>query len=448
LQSTSDVSNRSEQSQVNQRVYARNNVNSGQLIRESEKYEYSESLGDLTISHFYVSKEGDDNRQGLSPGSAFGSIQYAVDNAPDGSTIHIGEGRFLEDIIIEGKKLTLVGERDNTFIVKTHPEDPVVSIKNADVTLNDFNVSGREDQPSSVAKRGIYIENSNVHFENINLYFITYNYVTIIDSNANINNVSLRMTDTRPYLFGADIGIKVAGNSDVTINQLVADENHIDHVIDSEEFVSRYVEGRWQTVTVPNMSNLTVTNSVIGGRGYLNNWGDGIKFYGSGENQLVIMNNHFIGYPDEPFPQFVSDIDNEDRNRRMSVRPNAISLSDANAEISGNLIQNFSTGIYVQPGADILAFNNQFSGNGFGVITAYNPEIQIYDFGGGPLGSSGGNIFTDNHVMDVYHRGPNNQFYAGNNFWGTSNREEIERRIFHQSDDLDFGPVIYEPFRQ
>lgn len=53
-----------------------------------------------TAQTFYVSTSGSDGNNGQSEGSAWGSIQYAMDNATVGSTVLIAEGIYNEKVYV------------------------------------------------------------------------------------------------------------------------------------------------------------------------------------------------------------------------------------------------------------------------------------------------------------------------------------------------------------
>lgn len=66
---------------------------------------------------WYVSKEGSDDYDGQSWVSAFATIQFGIDMAIDGDTVHIGEGTYLENINLKGK---------NIVVTSNNPDDPKV----------------------------------------------------------------------------------------------------------------------------------------------------------------------------------------------------------------------------------------------------------------------------------------------------------------------------------
>ena len=65
----------------------------------------------------YVSTTGNDDSNGFTPKTSKKSIKKAVDNAPDGSTVLVAPGTYIEDTIHIDKKIKLIGSgQENTII--------------------------------------------------------------------------------------------------------------------------------------------------------------------------------------------------------------------------------------------------------------------------------------------------------------------------------------------
>src|SRR5690348_16733142 len=61
-------------------------------------------------------------------GCPFSTIQSAVNAAVSGDTVAIGKGRYLENVMIVGKRLTLQGADRRTTIIDGNGKDSVLTI--------------------------------------------------------------------------------------------------------------------------------------------------------------------------------------------------------------------------------------------------------------------------------------------------------------------------------
>ena len=88
--------------------------------------------------------------------------------------------------------------------------------------------------------------------------------------------------------------------------------------------------------------------------------------------------------------------------------------------------------------------NNVITGNLWGITAIYLHDIDLgieEDWGNNQIYNNGNNGV----VYDLYNNSTCDLTAIGNN-WGTSNVNEIEDHIFHQTDDPNFGLVTYIPF--
>ncbi len=84
------------------------------------------------------------------------TIQAAVDAAEDGDTIHVAAGSYGRGVTVEEKELTIKGEGYGTTVIDgENTADDVISIRNAELELTGFNITGSSDD-------GVDAENSDV----------------------------------------------------------------------------------------------------------------------------------------------------------------------------------------------------------------------------------------------------------------------------------------------
>jgi hypothetical protein len=105
-------------------------------------------------------------------GNCFTSIQAAVDAANDGDQILIRSGKYVEQITIVGKSLTLVGRRGAVIQAPEAMEDtlspiafvegrPIILVTEANVTIRDLVVDGANSGASNPFMFGILLINAD-----------------------------------------------------------------------------------------------------------------------------------------------------------------------------------------------------------------------------------------------------------------------------------------------
>jgi len=263
--------------------------------------------------------------------------------------------------------------------------------------------------------------------------------VTLYKTKFFIKNVELRESELSGFQTNSDLGIQIA-DSDGIIDGLKND-NNIDHVIDHDGFLARIIDGNRSSQEIRDSKSLTVRNSLLVGRDY--NWGDGIRFFGDGTNQVVIENNIFTGSPETPLPT------RETFNQPLTRTPYGIHVTKGSFIIRGNTISGYPTAIHLGSGLSdgtitkATLSNNIVNNNGVGILTYSGGVGAIYDAGGGTFGSAGNNIFFNNIVYDLYHQN-NATIYARYNDWHTDDPEELNERIYDRNDNPLSGDVILE----
>lgn len=104
-------------------------------------------------------------------GRCFTSIQAAVDAAADGDRITIRSGKYIEQVTIIGKDLTLVGQSGAVIQAPADMEDtqssltgfegrPIILVSDADVTIRDLTVDGANSAENNPFLEGIAFINA------------------------------------------------------------------------------------------------------------------------------------------------------------------------------------------------------------------------------------------------------------------------------------------------
>lgn len=96
-------------------------------------------------TNYYVSTSGSDGNSGLSSGSAFKTIQKAVDTAQAGDTINLADGSYLQNVVTKrngspGMPITIRGSRQ--AVVKGSDSGRMFEINHDYITLEGFSIDG------------------------------------------------------------------------------------------------------------------------------------------------------------------------------------------------------------------------------------------------------------------------------------------------------------------
>lgn len=392
------------------------------------------------FNNYYVSVDGSDSEGDGSLAHPWAGVQYAIEQADYSDKpvqIHIGEGRFTENlhitqpVILRGAGATGYLDRDGTVIQWAEEpasnRDPAHTIEDAEVELYDMTFSvGRVRMDEGKLRL------DNVWFDGLEGYYGLWLQDV---SGFSITN-SLFRTDFR-Y---ADLGLRLTGSSgevrDTYFGIL------IDHPIDI-----------WQGVdskfSVLNMDHLVIEGSRLC-------YADGIRVIGSANVTVTnssITRSHVDPDPqwsDEPPCQLLDEAPFGDGiSAGIGFQGGTSGNTIATETLQGNTISGFDMGIaFAISRMQVKAENNDISGLIHDTVVWFWPGREhptngaVIDFGGGRLGSEGGNIFRNANEMAA-------RLYEGYdisacyNEWEVPNDQIDPLRIHDQLDDPALGRVVW-----
>ncbi len=378
------------------------------------------SCGPITIRNGYVPVQG--------------ALQAAIDATAAGGTLNVAAGRYNEDIRIN-KPITIIGAgKGQTVIAKSAENGTIMEIVNAgDVVLTDLTVSGWEDFGNR-ATAGIYVERTNITLTDVSVSDIGFTYVYINRSPFLFTNVELLASESPGYLTNSDLGIHIVESSGVFDGLSNDTQGNIDHVI-TRQGCYQFVDGEMTYTDSPlDSTNVTIRNSTITGRNF--DWGDGIRWHNGLDSHLLIENNVFTGHPNSPVPYPGGN------DPTVARYPAAITVS-GNITIKGNTITGFPRAISLQ-GLDpkFLLSGNHIENTEIAIWSIAGSATKCaVDFGGGSLGSVGGNTFLDNIYFNIYLSTGCGAHAIGND-WSTADSAVIDDWIYDSQDSVGLGTVI------
>ncbi len=323
-------------------------------------------------------------------GHCFTTIQAAVDAANDGNWIVIRAGKYVEQVTIMGKNLNLIGQPGATVQAPASMEDTLSS------------VAGTEGRPiilvsdAEVSIRGLIIDGANSAESNPFLQGITFvNADGVIRGNLvkdiGFGEPTLPIVDGEPIYQGEGI---IVVNFGTTARTVTVAENRV--VNYNTSGITVFAEADPNNPTLSNLTVHVLRNIVIG----------------AGPNDTIDQWGIFFGGYNFADPQYsiTGTIKGNWIKNQVTVDPypfpgiGVLSLSTANVEISGNVIENVNAGFIANQASGAQITGNQVAGRT-----------------GDPTGSSG--LLLSG----------NNNFVSGNQFKSL----EIGALLFIE--DFDFG---------
>ncbi|GEM_PF-2326620 len=355
------------------------------------------------------------------------TIQSAINAAAPGDVIHIATGRYAEVLTIN-KSLSLVGSGASNCVVYCQTNVPVISISGpATVTLADFEVEGGAYMGSEwyngLSPLGIVATNANLTIDTLIMnQFINY-FVTISGGTLAATNLAIW---TRNVLAGCDVGVELDGCT-ATINGLTQDAGHLDHTIN--------VNGALGT----NHADVLVTGCRI--RTSSLSYGNCVRTYV--RSSVTITNCLLYRGTNETTPGY------------PTFNHSAISVNGYSnvVVVTGNIVSNVPWSMYCYGslgGNRVLVESNRFLNSSIGGVVCDSMNYQGLDLGGGPIGSRGGNVFSETPAppagfcADVLNTNSSGfataAIFALHNTW--SNLTNKEAVIYDKLDNALFGRVI------
>ncbi len=333
------------------------------------------------VNEYYVSvNEGNDSNDGTSQ-SPWASIQYAVNNASDGATIHVAAGVYDEFIRINEKSVSILGEEGT--VIKPSPEQPVKLriIPQQVIQVDNRILKSGQNGPMVVKLEGLTIDGENFSGNE----HLTYGI--FVQSDETPINITILDNEIRNIQYDGDdcYGIYVAGLESATISEntitdvknaikvnavrdLLMEENHV--VFESIEGTAIDIghESRRKSG-----SDLTKASEGVADREKIS----GQKIEPPKWTWTLIGNELSGGVSERSVPD-----KGVESSRGMYLSPNIFDSSSPAIEVNArdNIVRGFREGIVAQ-GNDDLTVNvhhNVIEGNEEGVISRY-PEIQKED---------------------------------------------------------------------
>lgn len=388
----------------------------------------------ITYREYYVDPYGDNTTGDGTVANPWQTIQYALDHVEyDGTTppkINLNRGRYHETIMIT-KNITIqgVGSGAPTRGVRPNlPGNEVSSIEGVFGTFDPIIIEGDirvNIHDVSFLSQNIEIRKATVYMDSVDIRAITGRYGILIEDSPLCNFNAILMGTQNSIQ--ADYAIEAVNTTALIINNATLGfevYNKFDHIIDIKN------------------THLTIKNSILKGSEIHN--ADGIRMR---EDASAIIEGNTI----------FRDIDTAEppggpRPDLSHAGVSSILVSDKNVTINvvNNRIEGFEKGIaFASAGVKLKVMFNEIHGiNGAVRIDGrysgrLNQKPNVVDFGGGPLGSQGENVFHGSGDYTFSNESKLNIMACSNVWLGLSAGDSPAVRIYDIEDDATFGKVTW-----
>jgi len=402
---------------------------------------------------YYVSTGGTDAAGwGTSSSRPWKTIQYALDHADYTGTsrvrINVAAGTYTENLTIDNTRAG--GTLGAVNIVGAGSGDPLSPSGSVTVIIPDTRPSASY-LPTHSISGGVQVE----------LYDLTFQQSRLMATGGSLylQNVwfvnvggryAIRLRDVGLFnLVNCEVNTPIGGLSDIAVE-----------IVNSVGTIQGGYYGDIFDHVISVMLSGSATDSLIGD-GYTYKSGaasvtiEGVTIHGSkvfyadgirvsNRATAIIKDSTITRDPATAEPWIPDSSDGMAAGINIMDQQGS---GGSRVEISGNTISGFDVGI----GLDIGGYRVMASGNTISALTDVVKTLNYYDtdeatprvdFGGGPEGSPGGNIFKNASMYAVDHTRPY-EFFACFNDWQVAD-SQIENRIHDQMDDPSAGPVYWE----
>jgi len=324
--------------------------------------------------------------------SDYQTIQQAIDAAPPGATVLIPAGEFYTHLVVT-KPLTLQGAGSDKTILyfmdesmrQNHHRDimdftdyalPVIRIEQASqVSIQDLELRGATEGFThfGYSNLGIVSKSTSLVLQNVVIRRFKNIYVWVDRGRLQADQVTF--ADNQGFAMQGDLGFHLTNVEEVVIENFLQETDQVDHAINFNDVP--YGEEIERTTRA-----LIKDSSILASSLY---WGDCIRTYGG--TDIVVRNTLFTRKINAEAPRDLA-------NSGLSMNGNRVSLLVDNCRFE-NLPDAvvFYTNRYGDQHYEVSIQNSTFSNSSRAYFLFAGEGSLELDLGGGPLSSTGGNIF-------------------------------------------------------
>lgn len=283
-------------------------------------------------------------------GRCFTSIQAAVDAANSGDRIVIRAGKYVEQVTIIGKDLTLVGRsgvvvqapadmQDTLSLVAGVEGRPIILVAEAEVTIRDLTIDGANSAANNLFLSGIVFINAGGEIRD--------NLV----KDVGFGQPTLPILDGQPSYQGQGMLVVNFGATPRTVS---IEENRVVNYNNSG--ITIFAEAYWENPALANLTVHVVDNTIIG----------------AGPNEVIDQWGVFFGGYNFTEPQFsiTGTIKGNRIQDQITVGAYPIpgvgiaTYNTYNVQMADNVIENVNIGLAAHQAFGAHIANNHITGPG------------------------------------------------------------------------------------
>ncbi|MDH5507287.1 MAG: right-handed parallel beta-helix repeat-containing protein [Anaerolineae bacterium] len=398
---------------------------------------------DAMFTEFYVSVHGDDASGDGSMASPWRHVQYALDNLDYGSDppprLNILRGLYDETLTIT-RSITIKGAGE-WGPTSAWPSDP--NYPNTNVSQINRILTG--EPPERFRSRTLTIRGTNTPTGNIVVNIsdmVFWGGNVYVEDGAAARFDHVQFLDVRNY-----VGLSIKDSPLFAVRDceiITAAREYSDFGIEVDNSIG-VIERTWLGDFFDHVIDIGKDNRIIiddieihGSRIW---YADGIRIRGA--NNITVKNSSIVR--DHPDPEPATDT-----HSQSGISISGWTLSGYyKILLENNTIAGFNWGLDIAAeGFRVSAAENTISGLGHPVKISYHGytgvTMPIIDFGGGSLGSAGGNtLIPPGFGFSFFHGGPYDISACGND-WGVADSLVDSSRIYDQLDDAEMGRVQWQ----
>ncbi len=238
---------------------------------------------------YYVSTDGDNANDGLSPTEAFRTIQHAVDVVDEDDIIQVAAGTYTETITIT-KSITIEGDIDGDARPVIQPEDQPAKLNNEDKSgfpaiISVSTLSGKTEKSTEASisgieidgkhnehyQYGIYVWEAHINIDDVIIRNIRSQWkasgIWIENETAHITNCKISNIETQDSFveksFNAAYGIYVAAPDQTDFNSGFKDQHDFQITIADNSIHSIWGDSRASGIYVDNSFDAEISENTI-----------------------------------------------------------------------------------------------------------------------------------------------------------------------------------------
>ena len=188
----------------------------------------------------------------------YGSIQQAVNNATERTTLYVGTGQYFETLTIN-KSLSLVGENKDSTIIDGNDNRTVLYVNADNVSINDLKIQysgcsceGLYGIDMGSNRRNVNVTNNNIFSDSVGIYVKDGQDIVIVNNNVTSSrDYSIAIQDSTGILMSDNIFADNLNQVDI--------ENSSALTIINNNFTNSGTYG----ITLTNSNNNTISGNMF-----------------------------------------------------------------------------------------------------------------------------------------------------------------------------------------